>query len=362
MTTETRAITETAVDPIITIDGAGIILTFNRAAEALLGYRSEEAVGANVTMLMAAPEAEQHDEHIARYLRTREPRIIGVGREVEAIGRDGRPIPIHLSVSEYRVGGEVRFLGIIRDLTALKSAEAQVRSQTDSLAHAGRLSLMGEMTAAIAHEINQPLTAIAMYAEASAHLIDGDEPNLDKIKDAIAKMKEQSLRAGAVIERIQRLARGEIGERAAIDLNMLMQEVTGLVANDARLHDISINEIYAIDMPEVRADPVQIQQVALNLIRNAIDAMDEPGEIRVETSYNEDFVRATVSDSGAGVDTADAEDLFTPFHTTKTNGTGMGLPICKTIIDEHGGHIGYFNNPDRGATFYYDLPRTRNDD
>ena len=268
---------------------------------------------------------------------------------------------MHLAVSEFEIDGETRFTGIVRDLSEIEHANEQIRRQGERLAHAGRLSLMGEMTAAIAHEINQPLTAISMYAEAALLLSDQDDINVERLREAIARMNDQSLRAGAVIERIQRFVRGIAGERKPVDMNELIRETLSLVRNDARLHDVQIQVDLVDNLPAVLCDPIEIQQVALNLIRNGMDSMQEVRNCHgralvVATGIEAERVRVSVQDAGAGVAETSRDLLFAPFHTTKAEGMGMGLSICTSIIAGHGGKLSYENNADHGATFYFDLP------
>ena len=359
---ENLAILDTAVDAIVMIDEAGVIETFNRAASELFGFPPEEIIGQPVTVLMPEPHRSRHDDYMRRYMETGEKRIIGIGRELEARDRNGRRIPIYLAVSEILLQGRRRFTGIIRDLSEQYAAREALAEQREKLAHVGRLSTMGEMTASIAHEINQPLTAISMYAQSSLKLIQRGEIDPEKLASALEKLNTQSLRAGAIIERIQRFARAQEGRRELLDLNLLLKELVKLAEGDARIHDVAITFDLAIDLPAVRCDPVHIQQVALNLIRNAIDAMKEihcrNGNAIAITSraLGDDRVEVAVTDQGPGVARDQVELLFKPFHTTKKDGMGMGLSICRTIIAEHDGELSFRNNPDGGATFFFTLP------
>lgn len=359
---ETEAILDTAVDAIIIIDEHGRIETFNKAATELFGYTAAEARGRSVNMLMPEPHRSEHDGYLRHYLTTGDARIIGIGRDLEAVDRDGNRIPIHLSVSEVQSESGKRFTGIIRDLSEQQAARQALAEQREKLAHVGRLSSMGEMTASIAHEINQPLTAISMYAQAGIKLIDQGEPDLKRLRDALEKLNTQSLRAGAVIERIQRFARAQKSERIMMDVNHLLEDLGKLAESDARLYNVKLELDLALDLPEVFGDPIQIQQVALNLIRNAIDAMREIGfangrrvciSTRLKTNR---MVEVAVSDLGPGVAENQKELLFTPFHTTKKDGMGMGLSICRSIMTEHGGSLSYRDDDAPGATFYFTLP------
>lgn len=359
---ENRAILATAVDAIIMIDDRGRIETFNQAATELFGYAPEEIIGQPVNRLMPEPHRTRHDDYMRRYMETGERRIIGIGRELEAEDRHGRRIPIYLAVSEILLEGQRRFTGIIRDISEQHATREALAEQRERLAHVGRLSTMGEMTASIAHEINQPLTAIAMYAQSSLKLLARGNTDQDKLAAALEKLNTQSLRAGAIIERIQRFARAQESQREQLALNHLLRELVKLAEGDARIHDVMITFDLADDLPAVYCDPIQIQQVALNLIRNAIDAMKEidcrNGNALVITSRRrgDHAIEVTVSDQGRGVAEEQQKLLFKPFHTTKKDGMGMGLSICRTIIVEHGGELGYRNNPGVGATFFFTLP------
>jgi two-component system sensor kinase FixL len=360
---EVLAMLRTAVDGIVLIDETGRIETVNDAALRMFGYSEAELIGQPVDILMGEPDRSRHTGYLARYLATGDARIIGIGRDLEAQARDGRRIPIHLSVSEVRLeGGTRRFTGFIRDLSEQRATLATLAEQRERLAHVGRLSTMGEMTASIAHEINQPLTAISMYAQSGIRMLDRDDPPLDKLAAALDKLNTQCLRAGSIIERIQRFTRAESASREPVQINALLEELVKLAEGDARLHSLELAFELADGLPLLLADPIQIQQVALNLIRNAIDAMSEIDcahgrMIRITTrALPEGSVEVAVTDQGPGVPEDRRELLFAPFHTTKKDGMGMGLSICRTIIAEHGGILGYRAATGPGAVFWFTLP------
>jgi two-component system sensor kinase FixL len=357
---ETTAILDTAVDGIIIIDESGLIQTFNQAASELFGYQPEEVIGRSINMLMPPADAAHHNTYLSNYLSTGKASIIGVGRELVGMTASGERVPIYLAISDIQLSGRHRFAGIVRNLTEQYAAREALASQREKLAHVGRLSTMGEMTASIAHEINQPLTAISMYAQASLKLIERGG-SLDKVKDALEKLNTQSLRAGAVIERIQRFARAQESSKELVELNDLVTDLLKLADSDARMHDIELELDLEPDLPRIFADPVQVQQVILNLIRNGIDAMNEIGcsngrTIRLETHRNDRMAELRVVDQGPGVADNQSDLLFTPFHTTKKEGMGMGLSICRSIISEHGGELRFRNNESVGACFYFTLP------
>ncbi len=352
---------DSVVDAIITINAKGVIQSVNNAAEKMFGYTAQEMLGQPLTMLMPEPHRSRHQTYVDDYLRTRKAKIIGIGRELTAVTKAGDVFPIYLAVNEIKTDGGSYFAGIIRDLTEQKTNQEALLEQRERLARVGRLSTMGEMTASIAHEINQPLTAIAAYAQACLKLLEKDDCDLGRVADGLRKLNEQSLRAGAVIERIQRFVRHEGSEKELVDLNELVQDLVHLAAADARLHSVDLNFELQSGLPAVYCDPVQIQQVALNLIRNAIDAMLEiecthGTEITVSTQTWGEDVEVAVADQGPGVDEENEPLVFSPFHTTKEEGMGMGLSICRSIMREHGGDLSFYNNEEHGCTFYFRLP------
>jgi two-component system, LuxR family, sensor kinase FixL len=486
---QSRAILDTAVDAIVTIDEAGIVLSFNTAAQTMFGYRPEEVIGKNVKVLMPDAQRDVHDSYLATYLRTGERHIIGIGRDLDARRKDGSLLPIHLSVSEVSIDGRRTFTGIMRDISVEQTAKEEIRRQNEQLSltlrnaptgiatyrfgqtfastnrafeqmlgyrgnelqrldlitlthpedrralqrltdaaraghierfqlqlrlwrrdavpthvivhaaiahdaqgkpdlviaqvedltaelhaqeveqqqqarltHVARLSTLGEMTAGIAHEINQPLTAITMYARSGVRMLQAGVPQPERLREALEKLTAQSLRAGAVIDRIQRLVRRQDTTIESVDLNDLIRDIMRLAETDARVNDIQIELDLADDLPTVNVDPIQIQQVLLNLIRNGIDAMHgidcaNGRSITLSTRQPDaGTVSVAVRDAGTGVGEDFAAQLFTPFATTKVNGMGMGLSICRSIIEAHGGKLSYVNNADCGATFYFNLP------
>lgn len=354
-----RAIMETAVDAIVTVDEAGVIQSFNAAAEQLFGYSSGEAVGQQVSLLMPEPHRSHHQRYIDRYLSTGKKNIIGIGRELEAVCKDGTRVPVYLAVREFVAGGRRRFAGVLHDI----SANLEARQLRDRLARAAGLGALVETTAAIAHEINQPLTAAAAYAQAARGLVPEGSPR--QLGEALDKVVEQALRAGAVIDRVQHLVKGKgrDGEWQLTDIGAEMRDVVDLAQVDAHRHSIRVELHVAEDLPKVRCDPVQIQQVGLNLLHNAIDAMmsvaDHGHVIRVDigSSIDASAICVAVVDQGPGVAEAVRDEVFAPFHSGKEDGMGLGLSICRTIIDNHGGTLDFHNNESCvGATFQFTLP------
>ncbi|MCR9278378.1 MAG: PAS domain-containing sensor histidine kinase [Pseudomonadaceae bacterium] len=355
------SVLDAVVDAIITIDSGGHILSANQSTFDMFGYRESELLGQQISVLMPEPYRSSHQAFVDRYLETGNATIIGIGRELTAVTSAGTEFPIYLAIKALPGDGETYFTGIVRDLSLQKASELAIAEQREHLARVGRLSTMGEMTASIAHEINQPLTAIAMYAQASIKLLQRPNLDRDKLSGALQKLNTQALRAGSVIERIQRFVRNEGGQREMVDMPELLAELQHLAAGDARAHGIEV--VYSVSEPvaKVFCDPVQIQQVALNLLRNAIDAMDDVNcsngnRIDVAVAEERSGVSVTVADVGPGIEDDQQDLVFGAFHSTKSDGMGMGLSICRSIIRDHSGELDYENNVGPGVTFRFWLP------
>jgi two-component system sensor kinase FixL len=490
LSSQLQAVMDAAVDAVILIDHAGRIGAFNRSAERLFGYTAAELQGRNVSVLMPEPHRSSHDAYLARYAATGIAHIIGVGRDVEALRKDGTVFPAHLSVGQVAGAEPPQFVGFVRDTTAERQAIATIQSERDlarayltlghtvlltldatgrvqfinptgceelgltesqllerpwtealfapperarasaelvkavalpprtthscellvqtaagrarhftwrfltlrddadnvtavlgsgediterrhreeealrstgRLVHVSRLATMGEMAAGIAHELNQPLTAIANYARACERFIALPEPDLPEIRDASREISAEAMRAADIIRRLRQLVRKEDGERVPSDLNAIVEELRVLTQADARAHDTRLSFDLEPDLPMVVVDRVQITQVLLNLVRNALEALSgEPAgkrQITLSTRRAEHGdVEANVCDNGSGVDPRILDRLFDPFSTTKANGTGLGLPMSRTIIQAHGGTVTYIPVQPRGACFRVTLP------
>jgi two-component system sensor kinase FixL len=252
-------------------------------------------------------------------------------------------------------------VGLIRDLSEQRAAEQEARENRERLAHVDRLSILGGMATGIAHEINQPLSAISMYAQSGLRFLESSTPRPDRLRDALEKLGAQAHRAGAIIERMQQLGKQHESRHEPIDGNALMKEVHELAETEARIRDMEIVLDLCPDSRQVIGDPVQIQQVALNLLRNGMEAMecnrhDHVSQIVLRTRCQDNGFSVYVVDSGTGISGEVAERLYQPFSTTKRTGMGLGLSICRSIISAHGGRLGYINNDQGGATFCFTLP------
>jgi two-component system sensor kinase FixL len=488
---EFRALLDAAVDAIVVIDHRGTVEEFSLAAERMFGYLAEEVIGHNVNLLMPEPFRGDHDGYLERYARTRVNRIIGVGREVVSMRKDGTTFPCELAVGRVPDVEPPRYVGFIRDLTGHKEAEAQLkRSEADlrlaqalanlgnyvlhpggggpdyysaqlyrildlpidgpmmereaffnlwvhpadrarveeafrrlnagealldieyrvmlrdgrtrhlhhiaqvvrgedgrivkqigtihditdrhhaedearqlqeRLTHFSRLSTMGEMAAGLAHEINQPLSAIATYSQACQRLLRQAEPDIPDVIAALEQVNAQALRAGEVIRRLRNFVRNREVKREWVNCERLLEDLRTLAETDARLHNVHLRLDVDKDLPGVHADAIQLQQVVLNLVRNAIDAMaecpEDRREIILKACGSEDGqVEITVADRGSGLAPGAAEHLFNPFFTTKATGTGLGLAISHSIIRAHGGRLWHTSNEPVGMCFHFTLP------
>ncbi len=352
-----RAVVETAVDGIITIDERGIIESVNPAAERLFAYPADELIGMNISTLMPAPYREEHDRYISDYLDSGDAKIIGIGREVRGLSRDGRIFPINLVVSEVSLPGKRLFTGIVRDISDRQLIEKRERQRLAEHAHAARLAALGEMASGIAHELNQPLAAIVSFADACRNLIDKEEIPRDIMRDALAQISEQGVRAGDIIRRLRQFVRTGTLDREVVNLNALINDVLAMVAHEIHLNEVDVKLRLKEYLSSVWADKLQIEQVLLNLVRNAIEAMEDSPKhgLLIESTEDDNQMLVRIQDSGCGLETA-PENLFKAFYTTKEKGTGLGLSISYSIIEAHGGTLSANSNDDGGATFWFSLP------
>ncbi len=361
-----RSILQTVPDAMIIIDERGRIESLSTTAERLFGYDADEACGRNVSLLMPSPYREQHDAYIGRYLSTGERRIIGIGRIVVGQRKDGTTFPMHLTVGELRTGERHHFTGFIRDLTDQQLTEDRLKELQSEVTHMSRFTALGEMASTLAHEINQPLTAISNYLKGSRRLLERMEgEKVEMLKDAVSKAADQALRAGQIIRRLREfVARGE-SERRIESLPKLIEDASTLALVGAREHGIAVTFRLDPAADLVLADRIQIQQVLVNLMRNAIEVMSEGGPARrldIATAAGaESQVEVTVADSGAGLAPEVAKQLFQPFVTTKRKGMGLGLSICRTIVEAHGGKIWVESPPDGGTIFHFTLRAAEHD-
>ncbi len=343
------AILESAVDAIVIIDSRGRIETFNRAAERLFGYTEAEVIGKNVTVLMPPPYREEHDGYLARYLATGTATIIGIGREVTGLRRDGTTFPVHLSVGEMNVNGERKFTGILHDLTARVRMEEQLREQAS-------LARIGEMAAVIAHEVKNPLAGIRGAIEVIGGRLPAGSGDAAVTKEIVSRIDALD----DLMKDLLRFARPPNPHPAPVDVARLASTTVSLLRGDPVIADVSV-EVEG-SAPPAMADAELLKIALVNLLMNAAHAMEGRGAIRVTVSADPGVVRMAVRDSGPGIPADIRDRIFTPFFTTKSRGTGLGLPTARRLIEAQGGAITVECPADGGTTVVIQLPLSTQSD
>jgi len=361
-----RSILLTAPDAMIVIDEAGVILSFSAAAERLFGYAQAEVVGGNISLLMSPQEQQRHGGFISRYLQTGGKRVIGVSRQLLAQHRDGSPIPVELTVGEAQGDHGRIFTGFMRDMTERRRAEERVAALQSELIHVSRISAMGAMASTLAHELNQPITAVVNYVEGVRSLMQvPDAQDFPQICDALDAAARESLRAGDIVRHLRDfIARGEV-DKTVEPLPDLIHESAEFGLMDAREEGIDVRFDLDAAASPVLVDRVQIQQVLINLMRNAVEAMRNCAERRLTITSRLDqpgFVRVSIADTGGGVPEEIAQQLFSAFISTKSRGMGLGLSICRTIIEANGGRISMEPGRGGGAIFHFTLIHAQTED
>jgi two-component system, LuxR family, sensor kinase FixL len=353
-----QSILDTVPEAMIVIDQRGIMRSFSATAERLFGWTDEEAIGQNVSMLMPQPYRREHDGYLDRYRTTGERRIIGIGRIVVGERKDGSTFPMELAVGEARGGPERYFTGFVRDLTERRTQERRMQELQSELVHVSRLTAMGEMASSLAHELNQPLSAITSYLRGAATLLKADSVDKDRVREALDGSADQALRAGDIIKRLREfVAKGET-QQTLENPGILLEEAAALALVGAREQGVRVSLRCDRELPDIVADKVQIQQVAHNLIRNAVEAMEATSrrDLTIAVTRRGEVALFSVVDTGTGISPEIAQHLFQPFVTSKANGMGVGLSICRTIIEAHGGRITAVPNEGGGTVFEFTVP------
>ncbi|RST88088.1 PAS domain-containing sensor histidine kinase [Aquibium carbonis] len=354
------SILNTVLDATIVIDRKGTIVSFNTAAVRQFGYAADEVIGRNVRILMPEPYQAQHDGYMQRYMATGEKRIIGTDRVVVGRRKDGSTFPMKLAVGEMKSGDRLYFTGFVRDLTEREESAARLQEVQGELARLARLNELGEMASTLAHELNQPLSAIANYAQGCTRLLRGaeDGPSM-RVREALEEISRQSLRAGQIIRHLREFVmRGETDKQAE-DIRRMVEEAGALALVGSRERGVRSVFDFRPGAELVLADRVQIQQVLINLMRNAMEAMSdsERRELTIRTTpHGDGMVAVEVSDTGPGISDEVAARLFQPFVTSKAGGMGIGLSISKRIIESHGGTMEAQRADQGGALFRFTLP------
>lgn len=356
-----RSILETVPDGMIVIDEHGIIQSFSAAAERIFGYAAGEVCGRNVKLLMPSPHREHHDDYIQRYLTTGERRIVGIGRVVAGQRKDGSTFPMELAVGEVNHGGRRQFTGFVRDISERQRTRQRLQELQSELSHVSRLTEMGQMASALAHEINQPLAAASNYLQAARRLhARHDKEGEERLDEALGLAASQIERASQIVRRLRTFIKKGEPELQAEDVAKLIEEGSAIALVGARERGVTVRLHAAAQLPPVLVDKIQIQQVIVNLMRNAVEAMEQSPrrELTLEAALAADGrqVVVRVIDTGPGLAPEVAGRLFQAFVTTKQQGMGVGLSICRSIVEGHGGTLTAERNPEGGTVFSFTLP------
>jgi PAS domain S-box-containing protein len=357
MEAKLNAIFNAAVEGIITIDMSGIIVSANTTVEAIFGYKPEELTGCGIDRIMPSWSKEKHD-----YYLTSAAKSGAKIQELEGLHKNGSVVSVDQSIAEYAIDNARYLTYIVRDVSLRKHRERKNKEHLDQLAHVTRLGLMGEMASGIAHEVNQPLTAISSYAQVSLNLINKDNPDLVKLAEVLHKTQQQALRAGRIIHRMREFVKSHAKQSSAASINTLIQDAVSLCAAELKQNSIELALQLDNDLPPIFVDHIHIEQVIINLIRNSIDALQNLAENQQRqlsihsrlTLKNAVLVR--IKDNGPGIDEDRQQKIFMPFYTTKPDGMGMGLSISRSLLEAHGGTLYFKSKSGKGCAFYFTLP------
>ncbi|MGF9757417.1 PAS domain S-box protein [Microvirga sp. 0TCS3.31] len=366
-TAHLESILASVPDAMVVSDEKGIIRSFSATAVKMFGYQPDEIIGTSVKYLMPLSYRDNHDGILHRSWQTDERRITESGRVAVAQRKDGSTFPMEVHLGEMESGGERFFTAFIRDLTDRQYTEKRMQELQTELAYMSRLTAMGEMGSTLAHEVNQPLTAITGYLKGCGMILDRmDGEHVPMLRHGIEGAVEEALRAGEVIRQLRTfVARGETDQEVE-DLRKLIEEASALALAGAKDKGIKVDFDLPHESPKVLVSRVQIQQVLLNLVRNAMEAMQDVEErsltIKAELADEGATVQLSVQDTGTGLAPSVQEKLFTPFTTTKKTGMGVGLSICRTIIEAHGGKIWADSTPGEGTTFHFTLKAVKEEE
>ncbi len=354
-----NAIFNAAVEGIITIDLSGTINSVNNAVEKIFGYPKNELIGGNISQIIPL---SQHTSYAPNDLGTELPCAVGNIKEIDGLRKDGKTVPLDLSTAQFNIDGIPYLTKIVRDVTERKHQAQRDQEHLDELAHVTRLGLMGEMASGIAHEVNQPLTAITAYAKACLNLVENEAANPAQLNDILQKTYQQALKAGQIIHRMREFVKSKKIHRSMVDVNQLIHEALGLCESYLKQSNIIPDLQLTENLPPIFIDHIQIEQVILNLVRNSIDALNHlppptARNLSIHTVMsNPKEIEIRVKDNGLGIDPEEQKNILTPFYSTKPKGMGMGLAICRSIIESHEGVLRFNSQPGKGTTFYFTLP------
>ncbi|MGZ4969321.1 MAG: PAS domain S-box protein [Methylobacter sp.] len=347
-----NSIFNASVEGIITIDSSGLIIYANASVETIFGYKPEQLMGCGITKLIPSTYCSTSDT----------VKLAGQVREVEGFHKNGSAVPLDLSIAEFSVENEPYFTHIVRDVSLRKHREQQDKEHLDELAYITRLGLMGEMASGIAHEVNQPLAAIATYTQASINLINMENSDQVKLTEILYKTQQEALRAGRIIHRMREFVKSHTNHCSTTDINTLIHNAVGLCMAEIKQNAIKLTFGLDDNLPLIHVDQVQIEQVLINLIRNSVDALQnlpvnkQPHLTIHSHLVSNNAIRIRVKDNGSGLNEDQKQKILTPFYTTKANGMGMGLSISRSLIEAHEGTLNFNSKLGKGTTFYFTLP------
>jgi PAS domain S-box-containing protein len=359
---QARAIVDSALDAVVVMDAEEIITEWNKQAEDTFGWTRPEALGRRMSeTIIPAQYRLSHERGLEHFLKTGQGPLMNRRIEINALRRDGTEFPVELSITPLKSGDTWTFSSFIRDITARRQAQEDLRNAQAELAHVNRVMTMGELTASIAHEVNQPLASIIASGDSCTAWLANEPPNLDKARAAVGRITQAATQASEIVQRLRALFRKTTSITTSVDVNAVIEDTISLVHHETQRHNIFLRTELAPGAPTVSGDRVQLQQVILNLAMNGIESIagleNEPKRLMIRSSLSTPAeLLVSVEDTGVGIDAEHADRLFAPFFTTKPQGIGMGLSICRSIIEAHGGRLWAAKNEPRGAAFHFILP------
>ncbi|PYJ17848.1 MAG: hypothetical protein DME96_04570 [Verrucomicrobia bacterium] len=356
-----RLATEASPSGIVLVNDRGRIVLVNTHVEKLFGYEREELVGETVDVLVPERFAGQHPAHREQVLAAPTARAMGAGRELFGRRKDGSEFPVEIGLNPIQTPEGTLVLAAVVDISARKLAEAEALQHREEVGHLSRVAVMGEMAASIAHELNQPLSGIISNASAGQRFIDRGDVDLRELRELLADIVADGRRAGDVIRGLQSMVKKGSPTRQRVNLNELVMNVVRMIGPNAAHHSCDVQTLLDPDLPPIEADPIQLQQVLINLVINAFDAMCNTSlsrrKVVIATERNGDgAVCMSVRDYGTGIPEEARERLFDHFFTTKAEGLGMGLGIVRSIVESHAGTVAAENVDGGGARFHLTLP------